>query len=76
MADAAALLKEILKEVKNSNKKVAELEKKLQDLQEAECSRSTKRKKIAPSPEVRVSCHSCLVNCSCYLYLVYCILFL
>lgn len=51
----AALLKEILKEVQNSNKKVADLEKKLQDLQEAECSGSTKKKKLSPSPEVRVS---------------------
>ena len=50
----AALLKEILKEVQNSNKKVADLEKKLQDLQEAECSGSTK-KKLSPSPEVRVN---------------------
>ena len=56
--DTAALLKEILKEVRASNQKVADLEKKLQDIQEAEYSGKVKRMKIAPSPEVRVSCHS------------------
>jgi len=50
------MLKEILNEVRASNKKVSDLEKKLQDLEEAECSGKIKRK-IAPSPEVRVSTH-------------------
>ena len=53
-----AMLREILKEVRAFNKKVSDIEKKLQDLEEAECSGKVKRKKIAPSPEVRVSCHS------------------
>ena len=57
-SDTAALLKEILKELRASKQKVADLEKQLQDIQEAEYSGKVKRKKIAPSPEVRVSHHS------------------
>ena len=57
-SNTAALLKEILKELRASKQKVADLEKQLQDIQEAEYSGKVKRKKIAPPPEVRVSCHS------------------
>jgi cell shape-determining protein MreC len=50
------LLKEILKQVQVSNQKVESLEKEVQDLKQAGTSNSThKRKKVAPSPEVRVS---------------------
>ena len=51
-----AILKEILKEVQISNKKVASLEKQLQELREKdERATGRKSKKPAPSPEVRVS---------------------
>ena len=47
LTDTAALLKEILKVARASNQKVADLEKKLQDIQEAEYSGKVKRNKIA-----------------------------
>ena len=50
-----AILKEILKEVQISNKKVASLEKQLQELREDERATGRKSKKPAPSPEVRVN---------------------
>ena len=50
-----AILKEILKEVQISNKKVASLEKQLQELREDERATGRKSKEPAPSPEVRVN---------------------
>jgi len=50
------LLWEILKEVQTSNSRVAELEKKLQSMQEEEIEpKNRKKKKLVPSPQVRVS---------------------
>ena len=52
---STGLLREILREVQASNNRVAELEKKLEDLQEGEKeSCAGKKKKVEPSPEVRV----------------------
>ena len=48
-----AILNKILTEVQASNKKVAALEKQVKELKEGECSNAGK-KKVAPSPEVRV----------------------
>ena len=67
------MLKEILKAVQASNRKVAELEKKLLEI---EPSASVIRKKVATSPEVRVSwlywldvtCRKLLVLCSDLLF--------
>ena len=50
------LLQEILKQVQASNSKVAELEKKLEGLQEGQSNeKRCKRKTDEPSAEVRVS---------------------
>ena len=58
----ADLLQEILKEVRSSNERVGErleqLEKQMKDFQDDQCDETTltrRKKKIAPSPEVRVS---------------------
>ena len=59
-----AILNKILTEVQASNKKVAALEKQVKELKEGECSNAGKKKKVAPSPEVRVSLeHVCVCVC-------------
>ena len=58
-----AILIKILTEVQASNKKVAALEKQVKELKEGgECSSAGKKKKVAPSPEVRVS-YKCVCVC-------------
>ena len=60
-----AILNKILTEVQASNKKVAALEKQDKELK-GECSNAGKKKKVAPSPEVRVSLeHVCVCVCVC-----------
>lgn len=49
-----SILNKILTEVQASNKKVAALEKQVKELKEGECSNAGKKKKVAPSPEVRM----------------------
>ena len=51
----AELLKQILKEVKSSNRRVADLEKQLKEIQGEGTSRQCKKTKPAPSPEIRVN---------------------
>lgn len=69
-----ALLKEILKEVQVSNKKVASLEKQLRELREnGESSTGRKKKKTAPSPEVRVSLYALDTFLVFIITYVYCI---
>ena len=48
---------EMLKEMKEANKKLQEDFKKLSEKMESEehCARPTKRKRVSPSPEIRVS---------------------
>ena len=61
---STGLLREILREVQASNNRVAELEKKLEDLQEGEKeSCAGKKKKVEPSPEVRVRVYVHVTPC-------------
>ena len=51
----SALLKQILKEVQLSNKKVDELEQEIKEMKDGACSSRLKKVKVNPSSEVRVS---------------------